>query len=56
MDLQEGDDIDIQIAGEREFDASRQLERKQAIARLRELLKGTLPPDFKFSREEANER
>jgi antitoxin MazE len=56
LELKEGDDIDVQIAGRRELDLERKLERKQAIARLREILKGTLPPDFKFSREEANER
>ncbi len=56
MELKEGDDIDIQIAGHREFDLQRKLDRQEAIARLRHLLKGTLPADFKFSREEANER
>ncbi|MBI4921710.1 MAG: AbrB/MazE/SpoVT family DNA-binding domain-containing protein [Devosia nanyangense] len=56
MELKEGDEIDIQVAGHREFDLERRLGREQAIARLRQLLKDTLPSDFKFSREEANER
>lgn len=31
-------------------------ERQKAIKRLRELLQGSLPADFKFNREEANSR
>ena len=56
LELKEGDDIDVQIAGRREFDVARKLERQEAIEKLRELLKGTLPPDFKFSRDDANRR
>jgi len=31
-------------------------ERQAAIKRLREILRGSLPADFKFDREEANSR
>lgn len=31
-------------------------ERQQAIKRLREILRGSLPANFKFDREEANSR
>lgn len=50
MDLKEGDEIDIQVAGLREFDVARRLEREEAIAKLRTLLKDRLPGDFKFDR------
>ena len=50
MELKEGDEIDIQVAGLREFDVARRLEREEAIAKLRALLKDRLPSDFKFDR------
>ena len=56
LELKEGDDIDVQIAGRRELDVTRKLEREEAIQKLSELLKGKLPPDFKFSRDDANRR
>jgi antitoxin MazE len=56
LELREGDEIDVQIAGRREFDVSRKLSREESISKLRELLKGTLPDDFKFSRDDANRR
>ncbi|MEQ1901941.1 MAG: AbrB/MazE/SpoVT family DNA-binding domain-containing protein [Devosia sp.] len=56
LELKEGDDIDIQVAGKREFDVSRKLSREESISKLRELLKGTLPSDFKFNRDDANRR
>ncbi|MNL88538.1 hypothetical protein D3C87_2183100 [compost metagenome] len=31
-------------------------DRQKAIKRLREILRGSLPADFKFDREEANSR
>lgn len=55
LELKEGDEIDIRVAGSRELDASRQASRKELIDRLREF-EGSLPPDFKFDREEANAR
>jgi antitoxin MazE len=55
LDLKEGDQIEIRIAGEREFEVSRDPSREQALARLRQVRR-PLPPGFRFSREEANER
>ena len=55
LDLKEGDDIEIRIAGEREFEVARDRSREKALARLRKLRR-PLPPGFSFSREEANER
>ena len=55
LDLKEGDQIEIRIAGKRAFEVSRDRTRKKALARLRKLRR-PLPPGFRFSREDANER
>lgn len=55
LELKEGDEIDIRVAGTRELDASRQASRAELIERLRKF-EGRLPSDFKFDREEANAR
>ncbi len=55
LDLKEGDQIEVRIAGEREFEVSRDPSRGEALARLRQVRR-PLPPGFRFSREEANER
>ncbi len=55
LDLKEGDQIEIRIAGDREFEVSRDQSRQKALERLRRLRR-PLPPGFRFSREEANER
>ena len=55
LELKEGDEIDIRVAGSRELDVSHQPNREELIKRLREF-RGRLPPDFKFDREEANAR
>lgn len=53
--LKEGDEVDIRVAGTRKLDASRRADREELLRRLREF-RGSLPPDFKFDREEANAR
>jgi antitoxin MazE len=55
LELKEGDQIEIRIAGDREFEVSRDRSAERALERLRRLRK-PLPPGFTFSREEANER
>ena len=55
LGLKEGDDIEIEIAGPRSFSLSRDRSREQALAQLRALGR-KLPPGFRFSRDEANER
>jgi antitoxin MazE len=55
LDLKEGDQIEIRIAGAREFEVSRDRSRDRALARLRRLRR-PLPPGFTFSRDDANER
>ena len=55
LELKEGDQIEIHIAGEREFEVRRDRSREDALARLRRLRR-PLPPGFTYSRDEANER
>jgi antitoxin MazE len=55
LDLKEGDQIEIRIAGDREFDVRRDRSREKALARLRRLRR-PLPPGFSFDRDEANGR
>ena len=55
LDLKDGDQIEVRIAGSREFEISRDRQREIALERLRKM-KWSLPPGFKFDREEANER
>ena len=55
LDLKEGDQIEITIEGRREFAVRRDRSREKALARLRKLRR-PLPPGFRFSRQEANER
>jgi antitoxin MazE len=55
LGLKEGDEIQIEVAGERTFRVERDRAREEALERLRALA-WKLPPGFKISRDEANER
>jgi len=55
LHLQEGDHIEIEVAGERAFEIRRKPTTDELLARLRKY-RGRLPPDFKFDRLEAHER
>ena len=55
LELKEGDEIEIRIAGSREFEVNRDRTREKAIERLRQLRR-PLPAGFTFQREKANER
>jgi antitoxin MazE len=55
LKLKEGDDIEVVVAGRRQFAIGRDTSRQRAFARLR-ALKRPLPAGFKFDRDEANER
>ena len=54
MTLNEGDEIEVLIAGKRTFEIRKQPGTRQLLARLRRL-RGRIPADFKFDRLEANE-
>jgi antitoxin MazE len=55
LQLKEGDEIGIHIAGEREFGVLRKPGREELLKRLR-AFRGRLPAGFKFDRDEANAR
>jgi len=55
LGLKEGDEIEITVAGTRQFEVARDRSREEALESLRRLAR-PLPPGFKFNREEANER
>jgi len=55
LGLKEGDDIEIQIAGERLFALEKKPDTAELLARLRQF-RGRLPADFKFDRLEAHEQ
>ncbi len=55
LELREGDEIEVEIAGKRSFRVARDNSREEALAQLK-ALGWTLPPGFRFSRDEANER
>jgi antitoxin MazE len=55
LELKEGDEIEIEIADERTFRVARDNRRQHAIERLKALQR-PLPPGFRFSRDDANER
>jgi antitoxin MazE len=55
LGLKEGDDIEIHVAGTKQFGIARKPGRDELLRRLR-ALRGRLPADFKFDRDEANAR
>jgi antitoxin MazE len=55
LKLKEGDEIEIEIAGERQFRVQRDQRREAAMAKLK-ALNWTLPQGFRFNRDDANER
>lgn len=55
MNLREGDDIEIEVAGPHTFALSRKPGTRELLARLRRY-RGSLPADFRFDRLEAHER
>jgi len=55
LDLKEGDEIEIFVAGKRDFKVARDRSRDQALEQLRQM-KWSFPRDFQFNREEIHER
>jgi antitoxin MazE len=55
LGLKEGDEIEIRIAGKREFAVGRDRKKPEALARLRKLRR-PLPEGFVFDRDEVNAR
>ena len=56
LELKEGDEVDVAPATDsRALEVAKRPSRQELIESLREF-RGTLPRDFKFDRDEANER
>lgn len=55
LELEAGDDIELFVADEREFGLKKKPVRDELLRRL-DAYRGWLPADFKFDRDEANER
>jgi antitoxin MazE len=56
LDLKEGDELNVVAASKETIEVeTREARRRRAIERLASL-NWTLPPDYKFDRDEANER
>ena len=53
--LKEGDEIEIHVAGARQFSVARKPDRRELLSRLR-AFRGRLPADFEFDRDDANAR
>jgi antitoxin MazE len=55
LDLKEGDEIEISVAGKRDCQVARDGSKDRALEQFRQM-NWSFPPDFKFDREEINER
>lgn len=55
LELKEGDDVEIHVAGARSFGLAKKPSARELLARLHKF-RGRLPASFKFDRLEANER
>lgn len=55
LDLKDGDEVDVQVAGERAFDIALDRSRERALQRIR-ALRRPLPAGWIFDRDDANAR
>ena len=55
LELKEGDDIEVDVAGDRRF-AVRRIMTREEISAMLDQVSTPLPAGFRFNREEANER
>ncbi|WP_416053051.1 AbrB/MazE/SpoVT family DNA-binding domain-containing protein [Cupriavidus basilensis] len=55
LELHEGDDIEVVIADERVFQVKKKPGSADYLAKLRQF-RGRLPADFKFDRDDINDR
>ncbi|TKT77588.1 AbrB/MazE/SpoVT family DNA-binding domain-containing protein [Aquamicrobium sp. LC103] len=55
LELKEGDEIELSVRDRHELEVSTKPSREELIKRLR-AFRGRLPADFKFDRDELNER
>jgi len=54
LDLKEGEEVELHLVGEKQFEVSKKASPSELLTRLRQM-RGRLPADFHFNRLEANE-
>lgn len=54
LDLKEGEEVELHLVGEKQFEVSKKASPAELLTRLRSM-RGRLPADFHFNRLEANE-
>ncbi|MBC7779993.1 MAG: AbrB/MazE/SpoVT family DNA-binding domain-containing protein [Proteobacteria bacterium] len=55
LGLKEGDDVEVNVAGSRAFEINKKPGARNLLMRLRKF-RGRLPADFRFERDNANQR
>ena len=55
LELKEGDEVEVRLAGDRTFELDRDHSRDRALARI-SASRWELPPGWKFDRDDANSR
>jgi antitoxin MazE len=55
LGLKEGEQVEVTLAGDRTFEINRDQSRERALASIR-AARWTLPPGWKFDRDDANAR
>lgn len=53
LDLKEGEEVELHLVGDKQFEVSKKASPAELLVRLRQL-RGRLPTDFHFDRLEAN--
>ena len=56
LQLKEGDEIDIGVAGSEALSVAKSMTRAEKIERMQQLVRKALPEGYKFDREDANSR
>jgi antitoxin MazE len=54
LELKEGEEVELHLVGEKQFEVSKKTSPAELLTRLRQM-RGRLPADFHFNRLEANE-
>ena len=54
LDLKEGEEVELHLVGERQFEVTKKVSPPEVLVKLRQI-RGRLPDDFHFNRLEANQ-
>lgn len=56
LGLKAGDEMEVRVANDHQLELVRKRSREEILNDIFERVKGTMPADYKFDREEANAR